>query len=61
MANSYLPIRINKTKQVYSNLFHPQYLRRYKQYNFQFYSENPYKFLWENIIFIRFFRDAGFI
>ena len=45
MANSYLSIRINKTKQVYSNLFHPQYLRRYKQYNFQFYSENPYKFI----------------
>ena len=39
MANSYLSIRINKTKQGYSNLFHPQYLQRYKKFNFQFYSE----------------------
>ena len=29
MAKFYPSIRINKTKQVYSDLFHPQYLLRF--------------------------------
>ena len=51
MANFYLSIRKNKTKQIYSNLFHPHYLWRYKQFNFQFYSENL-KNLYEKILFL---------
>ena len=51
MTNSYLSIRTNKIKQVYSNLLHPQYLWRYKQFNFQFYSEILLN-LYEKILFL---------
>ena len=51
MGNSYLSTRINKTKQVYSNLFHPQHLRKYKQFNFQFYSETLIN-LYEKTLFL---------
>ena len=56
MTNSYLSIRINKIKQVYSNLFHPQYLRRYKQSNFQFYSEILLN-LYEKTLFLQDFLE----
>ena len=39
MANFIFLLEKNKTKQVSSNLFHPPYLRRYKKFNFHFYSE----------------------
>ena len=51
MASFYLSIRITKTKQVYSNLFHSQYLQRYKQFNFQFYSETLINF-YEKTLFL---------
>ena len=51
MANFCLSVRITKTKQVYSNLFYCQYLRRYKQVGFQFYSETLIN-LYEKTLFL---------